>query len=66
MGFLALERNSAYAKRLTKVIVPAERFADIRVELDRCGINTASMFPDFEGLSQHVEWRQSLLSDEQD
>ena len=66
MGFLPLERNSLYAKRLTKVIVPADRFADIRVELDRCGINAASMFPDLDGLSQHVEWRQSLLSDEHD
>jgi len=66
MGFLALERNSEYAKRLTKVIIPADRFSGIRVELDRCGINAASMFPDFEGLSQRVEWRQSLLSDEQD
>jgi FRG domain len=63
-GFVALEKNPAYSKRLAKVIVPSKCFSNLRVELDRCGVNSASMFPDLDGLSQHIEWRQSLFSDE--
>jgi len=63
-GFIPLEKNAAYRKRLLKVMIPASRFDDLRVELDRCGVNAASMFPDLEGLSRHIEWQNSLLQDE--
>lgn len=63
-GFLALERMSRYKRALTKIIVPAESFADIRYELDRCGVNAASMLTDLSGLSHHIEWLHSLLEDE--
>jgi hypothetical protein len=63
-GFVPLERMSRYKEALTKIIVPAESFSGIRYDLDRCGVNAASMLTDLSGLSQHIEWLHSLLEDE--
>lgn len=65
-GFVALERNKRYKKRLIKLSIPAENFWSIRSDLDRCGFNNATMFPDLDGLSRNIQWEHSLLADEID
>ena len=63
--FVPLQKNARYKKRLSYVVVPASAFAQLRVELDRCGMNSASLYADLPGLSRHIEWRFSPLEDEE-
>lgn len=62
--FIPLEKNKLYKKRLIKFIIPPSSFQDLRYDLDRCGINDASLFPGLYGLCKHIVWEHSLLSDE--
>ncbi len=62
--FIALERNLSYKKVLTKIIIPASSFSDMRYQLDRFGINSASLFPDLDGLCNNIQWLHSELEDE--
>lgn len=64
--FIPLEKNSSYKPRLKKLEIASSAFAQIRCDLDRCGINAGTMFPDVTGLAQHVEWQFSFLGDEQE
>lgn len=64
MVFPPLETNDQYAKQLTKVVVPAKAFNDIRRSLDRCGFNAATMMVDLDGAASHITWQNSLLEDE--
>lgn len=63
-SFIPLEQDRRYKKLLTKLLIDGNSFHGIRYQLDRCGINSSSLFPDIEGLCRHVEWSHSLLSDE--
>ncbi|MBA7666016.1 hypothetical protein ES703_74091 [subsurface metagenome] len=63
-GFIAMEKHTPYCDRLTKLIVPVSSFSELRFQLDRCGINNASMFPGISGLCRHIEWFHTLLDDE--
>ncbi len=63
-GFIPMERHKPYCDRLTKIIIPAVSFRDIRYQLDRCGINEATMFPGITGLCRHIEWFHTQLDDE--
>lgn len=65
-GFIPMEEYSPYSECLTKLIIPAVSFCDIRYQLDRCGINEATMFPGITGLCRHIEWFHTLLDDEVD
>jgi hypothetical protein len=65
-NFVPLEQQSQYKSALTKIIVPADCFYDIRYDLDRCGVNAASMLTDLVGLCNYIEWSHSLLKDEED
>jgi hypothetical protein len=64
-GFIPLERNANFARRLRKVLIPATAFSPLRSELDRCGINAATLLADLDGLSRTIQWQHSLLEDEQ-
>ena len=64
-GFVPLEKNSRYARRLSYVAVPPDAFVRLRAELDRCGVNPAALFADLPGLSRHVQWKVSPLEDEE-
>ena len=55
--FLPLEKNSAFSRRLVKVAIPSENFEKLRKQLDLCGINEATVFPDLDGLCSHLTWR---------
>jgi len=63
-GFLALDSNRTYERRLQKILIAPTAFTDIRWDLDRCGVTAASLFPDLDGLCRHVQWFHTLLSDE--
>ena len=43
-------------KLLLKKLRPESRPLDYRLNLDACGINMASMFPDINGLAEYVSW----------
>jgi hypothetical protein len=62
--FIPLEINALYKKRLTKLLIPASAFSQIRRELDRWGFNAAALFADLDGLCRHVQWQHSLVKDE--
>lgn len=62
--FIPLEKNQRYKRRLTKLLIKEQSFHEIRFQLDRCGINNASLFPDLGGLCRHIEWTHLPLSDE--
>ncbi|MFN7505866.1 MAG: FRG domain-containing protein [Limnobacter sp.] len=62
--FVPLEKNERYTKSLMKLRIPAQSFPSIRTELDRCGINAATLYGDLVGLCRDSEWQHSLLDDE--
>jgi FRG domain len=62
--FTPLERDRRYKHLMTKIAIPAKEFREFRYDLDRMGVNKASLFPDLDGLSGHVQWRYTLLADE--
>ena len=62
--FSTLEKATRYTGRITKITIPPVGFSRMRSELDRLGINEASLFPDLDGLSRHLNWSVSPLSDE--
>jgi hypothetical protein len=43
--------------RLRKWVVGKQACRDLKLVLDACAINYASLFPDLQGLAQHVGWR---------
>lgn len=64
--FIPLESNNRYKSRLQKLVVPAVLFPVIRKELNRCGINAASLFGDLDGLTKQLTSEFSLPDDEAD
>lgn len=63
-GFIPLERNVQQKQLLEKIEVPNHFFASLRYQLERCGLHDASLFPDLDGLSRHIEWQHVFFSDE--
>lgn len=43
--FIPLEQNKTYKERMKMLTVPYRKFAALKAELDRCGVNAASLFP---------------------
>jgi len=62
--FVPMQKNKNYKTRLRQFIIPADCFAEIRGQLDRCGINVATMLPGLDGLCGQISWQNGLLSDE--
>lgn len=62
--FIPFEKISRYKNSLMKLRIPAKSFPDLRFELDRCGINTATVYSDLVGVCRDSEWQHSLLDDE--
>jgi len=54
--FIAFEKNKEYSERLFKIKVNAECFSECKLRLHNFGINSASMYPDIDGLAKHVQW----------
>jgi hypothetical protein len=62
--FSTLERLVAYKRRIRRIRIPANCFADLRWELDRMAVNESSLFPDLDGMARHLNWSVSLSEDE--
>lgn len=39
-----------------KWVIPSKICFNLKLAVNKCGINEASMFPDLDGLAKHVEW----------
>lgn len=52
-----LQSNLKHGLRVDRVIVDAAFKGRLRWNLDQFGINTASLFPDLDGLAQQLSWR---------
>ena len=62
--FIPLNTNAKFKNRLTKLSIPGSAFANIRRDLDRCGVNGASMYGGLDGICAHIAWLHSLVDDE--
>lgn len=62
--WVPLEKNAQFRKRVKKVLVPADKFSDVRSSLSQCGVNRSTLFPDLDGLCRFLTWDNSLLADE--
>ena len=62
--FIPLERNTLYKSLLRKIPVSGKHFSDLRYQLDRLNINSATLFPGLDGICQNIEWINSYLDDE--
>jgi hypothetical protein len=62
--FVSLETNRKFTDRLHFVTVPADVFGHIRVELRMAGIGDAVLFPDLDGVAQHVNIQYQWPDDE--
>jgi hypothetical protein len=58
------ESNADFRDRLIKLTVPEESFSSIRESLSMMGVNHSTVFPDIDGLCQHIEKRFSKQTDE--
>lgn len=54
--FIPFEHNIDYRERLFKIKVQRSCFPECKRRLHNFGINSASMYPDIDGLAKHVEW----------
>lgn len=54
------QKNKLYAFR----IKPNPVFKNLRNELDVCGINSYSLFPDLDGLAKYLQWKHYFHEDE--
>ncbi len=52
--FIPLEKNRIYKKHLRKLTVPPDYFSKLKEQLDKCGVNAVSMFPELRGLCDYL------------
>lgn len=56
---IPLNKEMNFKNKLQPIIIKRSAFNNIRFSLNQCGINTLSLFPDFGGLCQHINWINS-------
>lgn len=61
-GFVPLERNAETKEHIHEYVIPASARTNILIELDRCGINQSTLFPDLEGLCRYLNWKYEINS----
>jgi hypothetical protein len=54
--FVPFEKHHDYGKRLIKIQILSNCFKECKSRLHNFGINSASMYPDIDGLAKHVDW----------
>lgn len=55
-GFIAIDRHANYKNRLQRFRIRRRNFQLILRELNTCGVNAASLFPDIDGLCAFLNW----------
>jgi FRG domain len=63
-AFGRLEENPAYGDNLVKFTFESGLFPQFRKDLNLLGVNAASLFPDLDGLCEHLEGRYIWADDE--
>lgn len=58
--FVPLDVNPETKKNLTEIRIPATSRDDVLRSLDRHGIGSRTLFPDLEGLCQHLNWKYGV------
>jgi len=56
---VTLDNELSFEEKLDKLIIKKSEFGKIKSSLNLCGINKLSLFPDFGGLSEHINWINS-------
>jgi hypothetical protein len=56
---IPLDKEENFKNKFQKVIIKRSEFNEIRLSLNQCGTNTLSLFPDFFGLCEHINWINS-------
>jgi hypothetical protein len=54
--FIPFEKNHNYNGRLFKIQIESACFRECKKRLHHYGINSATMYPDIDGLAKYVEW----------
>ncbi len=62
--FVPLEKNKNYRGKLLKFVIPHQRFALIRKEMNMFNANASLFQPDLDGLCSYLKGRYTKLSDE--
>ena len=62
--FGLLEENPAYSEKLVKFTFDSRCFPQFRKDLNLLGVNASSMFPDLDGLCEHLEGRYIWADDD--
>jgi hypothetical protein len=62
--FSVFDGVAKYRDRIERFVVPSKRFAVLRTSLHRLGLNEATLFPDLDGLTKHLNWLHGEYSDE--
>lgn len=60
-AFVPINVNSDTKKHLREIRIPANNRAKILQSLERHGINKRTLFPDLEGLCNHLNWKYKLV-----
>ena len=60
------ETNKNFKDKLTKLVIPSEKFVAIRKQLSLLGVNNFTVFPDLDGFCKHLQSRFFLERDEQE
>lgn len=63
-SIVKFETHQTFKNKLTKSIIPYSVFPKIRKQLSILGVHGATVFPDIDGFSRHLEWRFAKHSDE--
>ncbi len=63
-AFGRLEENRVYCEKLVKFTFESRLFPQFRKDLNLLGVNASSMFPDLDGLCEHLEGRYIWADDE--
>lgn len=56
--FIPIDKNVKYKTKLIKIIIPGKQFNGFKEQLDRCGINDATLFADLDSLCRYVAWKE--------
>lgn len=55
--FVALEKNQKIKDKILEITIRGSQKANLRKALDKFGINSHVLFPDLEGLCEHINWK---------
>ena len=55
--FVPLEKNKNLKANLVTITIPATTKVDLLKQLSRLGVNARTVFPDLNGMCQHLNWK---------